>query len=253
MSTIVKKIEECITDKTKIHEDFAGYLLMNHDNMSYLAYNKVSKEAIIVDPVLEDIPEIEKLLDSLKEYKLIAVIDTHTHADHISGAANLSQKYNAPLIMHLNAPSARVDVRISKDTHLYTNSSPIYFLVSPGHTRDSITPIWGPFVFGGDTILFNDAGRDDLPTGNPNDHWHSLQKIKKFLENYSFKGSDGKVCNDLLLCTNHDGEGRISSWKTQLKDNPSLKQSLDEYLKDNGSYVGPSPKLLKESLYFNFK
>jgi glyoxylase-like metal-dependent hydrolase (beta-lactamase superfamily II) len=114
--------------------------------------------------------------------------------------------------------------------------------VTPGHTAECITPIWGPFLLGGDTLLFGDTGRDDLPGGDPAAHWESLQKIKDH------------VTFDTLMLPGHDGRGgRVSSWRHQLEISPALKQDRETFIQDAGSYVGPSPKLLKESLYENFK
>jgi glyoxylase-like metal-dependent hydrolase (beta-lactamase superfamily II) len=170
------------------------------------------------------------------------VIDTHTHADHVSIAATLANDLGTPLVQHVLSPSRRVHLRVSQDTALPTASSPLKLLVTPGHTAECITPIWGPFLFGGDMILYGDTGRDDLPGGDPEAHWESLQKIK------------AHATPDMLLLPGHDGrKGRISSWRHQLEISPGLTQDKPAFVQDAGAYVGPSPKLLKESLYENFK
>lgn len=213
-------------------------VVKNEDNLSYILSNNSTGEGIIVDPHIDDIEITTKNLDSNTRWW---VIDTHTHADHISGAWKLSQKIKAPLVMHNSSPSQRVDIRINKDCNFPLAAGNLSFITTPGHTPDGLTVTWGPFVFTGDTILFNDAGRDDLPGGNPEHHFQSITKLIETIEP-----------NKIFLC-GHDGDGRCSTWGYQLENNDALKQTLPSFLEEWGSYVGPAPKQLKESLFENFK
>jgi glyoxylase-like metal-dependent hydrolase (beta-lactamase superfamily II) len=215
---------------------------LNGDNLTYLACHTGTREAIWVDPLTEDFDLTVRLSQELGDYRFVAVIDTHTHADHLSSAGELARALNAPLVMHRNAPSSKVDLRVSRDTHLSTAAGPLQLWVTPGHTWDGLTPTWGPFVFTGDTVFYADTGRDDLPTGNPTEHHESLQKLKAVIR------------PEQVVLPGHDPEGgRLSRWETQLRINPSLHQTLEEYLQDGGAWVGNPPKLLKESLFHNFK
>lgn len=243
MNTIVKDIKEIIKDGAALPKNWRAKAVINDDNMTYVVWNEESKEALIVDPMREDWETLVSIArNELKGYRFLAVIDTHTHADHISSAANLANELRVPLIQHQLSPSKRIHLRVSQDTALPTAAGPLKLLVTPGHTAECITPIWGPFLFGGDMLLYGDTGRDDLPGGNPEDHWESIQKIKV------------NVGPDTVLLPGHDGEGgRASSWKHQLEISPGLKQDKQTFVKDAGSYIGPSPKILKESLYENFK
>lgn len=243
MGTAVKDIRELIQDKSTVPANWRAKAVINDDNMTYVVWNESSREAIVVDPMREDWEALLSITRiELKDYRFLAVIDTHTHADHISCAASLANELKAPLIQHQLSPSKRIHLRISQDTALSTAAGPLQFLVTPGHTAECITPIWGPFLFGGDMLLYGDTGRDDLPGGDPEAHWESIQKIK------------AHVTSDHLLMPGHDSEGgRVTSWKHQLENSPGLKQDKQTFIKDAGSYVGPSPKILKESLYENFK
>ncbi len=241
-STEVKEVQALIEDGSKIPTPWHARAIVNDDNLTYLVWNTSTREALVVDPMREDWEALVSQTSALEGYRFIAVIDTHTHADHVSNAAQLAEHLQAPLIQHVLSPSKRVHLRVSRDTALPTQAGPLELLVTTGHTPECITPIWGPFLFGGDIILFGDTGRDDLPGGDPNAHWESIQKIKKHAQ------------PETLMLTGHDGRGgRVSSWKTQLETNPALTQDRETYLKDGGAYVGPSPKLLKESLFENFK
>lgn len=217
-------------------------VLVNDDNLTYLAFHTKTQEAVWVDPLTEDLELTIRLSNELRDYRFIAVIDTHTHADHLSCAGDLARALKTPLVMHRNAPSSRVDLRVSQDTQLSTAAGPLHLWLTPGHTWDGLTPSWGPFVFTGDTVFYGDTGRDDLPTGNPVEHYDSLQKLKSLLK------------PEHLILPGHDSKGgRLSNWATQLQINPALSQTQEEYLRDAGAWVGPPPKLLKESLFHNFK
>jgi glyoxylase-like metal-dependent hydrolase (beta-lactamase superfamily II) len=243
MKTIVKELGALVQDGAVVRSPWQGKAVIYDDNMTYVVWNEQSKEGLVVDPMREDWESLLALArGQLKGYRFVAVIDTHTHADHISCAADLARDLRAPLIQHHLSPSRRIHLRVSLDTALPTVAGPLTLLVTPGHTNDCITPIWGPFLFGADMLLYGDTGRDDLPTGDPAQHWESLQKIK------------AHVAPDTLMLPGHDGEGgRISSWKTQLELNVGLKQDKPTFVKDSASYVGPAPRLLKESLFENFK
>lgn len=241
-NTVVKNFSEINQDQSKLPVGWDVKTVVNDDNLTYLAYHTESKEAIWVDPVKDDWQLLLQLSEEFSSYRFVCVIDTHTHADHLSCAGELARALKVPLVMHKNAPSSGVDLRVCNDTLISTAAGPLFLMITPGHTWDGITPMWGPFLFTGDTIFFGDTGRDDLPTGNPEEHYDSLQKIKGF------------VHPQQIVLPGHDQEGgRASSWATQLKTNPALTQTKEEYLKDGGAWVGKSPKLLKESLSYNFK
>ena len=223
-------------------KDWKIFSIINDDNMTYICAHLGTKEAIVVDPMKDDWTALIETTRSLAGFRFLAVIDTHTHADHISCAATLAETLKAPLLMHEKSPSRKIHLRVSKDFSFANAAAPFDILVTPGHTPDSITPIWGPFIFSGDTLLYGDTGRDDLPGGNPEEHFESMQKIK------------AHVKSNYYLLPGHDSEGgRITTWSHQLEVNPSLSQDRATFVKEAGSYIGPSPKLLKESLFENFK
>ena len=238
-------MNEILKTKIKSWDQTPGwkvFTVINEDNMTYIVANEAAKEALVVDPVEEDWSALIEVTQSLKGYRFLAVIDTHTHADHISCAAKLSDTLQAPLLMHEKSPSRKIHLRVSRDFNFPSMAAPFKILMTPGHTPDSITPIWGSFIFSGDTLLYGDTGRDDLPGGNPKEHFESMQKIKK------------QVKPDFFLLPWHDAAGgRITPWAHQLEVNPSLTQNEENFVKEAGAYVGPSPKLLKESLFENFK
>lgn len=229
-------------DTTSPSADWQLKAIISDDCMSYVAWNTRTQEAILVDPKLDETDSVRAIFRELSGYLWLAVIDTHTHADHISAAAKLAEELKAPLIMHQESACSQVQLRVSKHGLLPTHSGPIRFLLTPGHTSDGLTVIWGPFAFTGDTVFYGDVGRDDLPSGSPVAHFESLQTLKQCL------------APETLVCPGHDFKGgRISSWATQLKINSSLTQPRDEYVQESAAFDAPAPALFKKSLFENMK
>jgi sulfur dioxygenase len=243
METQIKTLQELLVPgENPPSADWQLKAFRSEQCLSYIAWNKTSKEAILIDPKDEDAPAYRKLHEELQDYLWLGVIDSHTHADHISIAARIAEELKAPLIMHVLAPSKRVQIRVAKDTALPARAAPAHILMTPGHTQDSITVAWGPFLFGGDTLLFGDTGRDDLPGGSAEDHYESIQSIKAIAK------------PDMILLPGHDHKGgRASSWGTQLKENASLSQDRETFVHESEAFDAPAPKLLKQSLKENFK
>jgi glyoxylase-like metal-dependent hydrolase (beta-lactamase superfamily II)/rhodanese-related sulfurtransferase len=160
-------------------------------------------------------------LDMLKkrDFRLIHVIDTHTHADHISGAAALKDYTGSSYIMHKSAPAKCVDFALSDgDQWKLFGEVPVRVIHTPGHTRDSVTLVFPEWIFTGDTLFLDDggAGRDDLPGGDPGAHWESLQRIRELPPH-------------LTVFPAHDyRERQPSSLEHQLKSNPHLKRRSKE-------------------------
>ena len=184
-----------------------------HACRTYLITKKGSKEVILVDPVLEHVTDYIEMLEK-NEYHLAKVIDTHTHADHISGAASLRDITNCDYVMHRNAPAecANIRVRDGDSLSLLDNSS-VKTIHTPGHTQDSISLVLTNAVLTGDTLFLDDggAGRDDLPGGDPGMHWESLRKLVSLPEH-------------LMVYPAHDYRNRKpSTLSRQTKTNPHLK------------------------------
>ena len=210
--------------------------------LSFVVWNTQTHEAIIVDPKREDMTAYLQLASELKKYRYVAILDTHTHADHVSIGAELAESLHCSYVMHVLSPTHRPNLKVTQDAKIYAQAGSIRCLHTPGHTQDSMTILWGPFVLGGDTVLYGDSGRDDLPTGDARAHFQSLQKLKSIL------------APDSILLPGHDHRGgRASTWQTQLRMNASLKQSEAEFVEESLSFLAPAPQNLNESLRENFK
>jgi glyoxylase-like metal-dependent hydrolase (beta-lactamase superfamily II)/rhodanese-related sulfurtransferase len=196
---------------------------------TYLIANGSTKELAFVDPVLSGLEEYLKIVEELRAeddgWKLTAVVDTHTHADHISGAAALKDYTDCNYVMHENSRQQCVDVHVSDGQEIELAGIRAKILHSPGHTKDSISLIiedgGQTAVFTGDALFLDDggAGRDDLPGGDPGEHYDTLQRLKALNE-------------DLIVLPGHDYRERIpSNLRHQKKTNPWLKdQSKNDYV-----------------------
>lgn len=201
--------------------DFIFRQLNPHSCLTYLVANSQTREAVLVDPVLDHAADYLKLLETEK-FRLIAVIDTHTHADHISGAPALLDHTRAEYIMHKNAAASCPTKRISDGDKLILAGVPFIFLEAPGHTRDSICVLLPGKILTGDALFLDDggAGRDDLPGGDAGAHWDSFQKILA-------------LPDDLMVYPAHEYRHRKpSSLGQQKKTNPHLQhKTRDEYIR----------------------
>ncbi len=149
-----------------------------HACRTYLLGAVGAVEVVLVDPVLEHVSDYLALF--VREHlKVTHVIDTHTHADHISGAAALRDETGCEYVMHTRAPARCVSVRVADGFTGTLGPVPLEVLHTPGHTKDSVTLVLPDAILTGDVLFLDDggAGRDDLPGGDPEEHWESLRRL----------------------------------------------------------------------------
>lgn len=214
-----------------------------HACKSYLLSIPGVEEVVLVDPVLDHLNDYLGLFRS-NNWKLRTVIDTHTHADHISGSAALKDVVDCEYMMHVDAPARCAGFRVSDGFEWQLlDRIPAKVLHTPGHTRDSISLVLDDKLFSGDALFLDDggAGRDDLPGGDPQAHYETLQK---FLS----------LADDLLVHPAHDyRERRPSSLKRQKQTNPHLhprsRQEFIRYIED--LRLGPA-EWMKDVLKANY-
>jgi glyoxylase-like metal-dependent hydrolase (beta-lactamase superfamily II)/rhodanese-related sulfurtransferase len=188
---------------------------------TYLIASKRTSEAWLVDPVLDYIEEYMRTLESLK-LKLSFAIDTHTHADHISGSPKLTDITGCAYLMHSTAQPKQVTDRVGDRTQLYLDGELVHVMHTPGHTRDSLCLIMPDRILTGDTLFLDEggAGRDDLPGGDAAIHWESLQRLKELHDN-------------VVVHPGHDYRNRRpSTIREQKQRNPFFKpRSQAEYIR----------------------
>ena len=183
----------------------------NSSTYTYLIASAKGREALIIDPVLENIEQYIKLLNEL-DLKLVKVIDTHIHADHITAASKLKNKTNCTTIMGEHTPSDAVEIKVKDNEIIYVDKLEIKVIYTPGHTKDSYSFLMNDYLFSGDTLLINGTGRTDFQGGNSEDSYNSI--FNRLL----------KLPEETLLYPAHDYNGQtVSSIGKEKKFNPRLQ------------------------------
>ena len=200
---------------------------------TYLISSGKGREALIIDPVLEKVDQYLKLLNQL-ELKLVKVIDTHIHADHISGIAELRDKTNCVTVMGDKTTADVVAMKVSDDEIIKIDGINLKALYTPGHTSESFSFLMEDRVFTGDALLIKGTGRTDFQNGDPKDSYNSL--FGKLL----------KLPDDTLVYPAHDYKGEtVSTIIEEKKFNPRLQvSSIDEYVEIMNNLNLPDPKMM---------
>ena len=140
---------------------------------TYVIASGKGREALIIDPVIEHSDHYIKVLENL-ELKLVKVIDTHIHADHITGLNELSQRTGCTKVMGENSKSEVIDLKVKDEEIIKIEKIDLKVIYTPGHTDDSYCFIMKDSIFTGDTLLINGTGRTDFQNGSPHDAYNSL-------------------------------------------------------------------------------
>ena len=185
---------------------------------TYIISSGKGREALIIDPVIEKTNEYLKILKD-PELKLVKVIDTHIHADHVSGLNELNKKTNCARIMGDTSPSEVIDIRVKDNEKIKIENIELISVHTPGHTKCSYSFLMKDRVFTGDTLLINGTGRTDFQGGSTKDQYNSI--FNNLL----------KLPEETLVYPAHDYNGKkYSTIIQEKKNNPRLQvNSLDEY------------------------
>ena len=209
---------------------------------TYLIASAKGREAIIIDPVLENVETYTNLLKEL-DLKLVKVIDTHIHADHVTGATELKSKTRCATVMGENTPADLVDIKLKDEETIKVDKLEIKAIYTPGHTSDSYSFLMDNYLFSGDTLLINGTGRTDFQNGNSKDAYNSI--FNRLL----------KLPEDTILYPGHDYSGKESSTiGIEKKFNPRLQvNGADEYVELMSNLNLSKPKLIDINVRRNIK
>jgi len=186
---------------------------------TYLIASAKGREALIIDPVLENIDEYIKLLKEL-DLKLVKVIDTHIHADHVTGASKLKDITKCSTVMGDHTPAEAVEIKVKDDEYINVDNLKIRAMYTPGHTSDSYSFLMDNYLFSGDTLLINGTGRTDFQNGNAKEAYNSI--FNRLL----------KLPDETLLYPAHDYKGeKVSTIGKEKKYNPRLQ------VNNEGEYI----------------
>jgi len=209
---------------------------------TYIIASAKGREAVIIDPVLENVEDYINILKELN-LKLVKVIDTHIHADHITGASKLKQVTNCTTIMGEHTPADTVEIKVTDSEIINIDNLKIRSMYTPGHTSDSYSFLLDNYLFTGDTLLINGTGRTDFQNGSSKDAYNSL--FNNLL----------KLPEETLVYPGHDYNGKFSSTiGNEKKFNPRLQvKSLDEYVDIMSKLNLAKPKMIEINVSRNIK
>ncbi|WP_435167276.1 MBL fold metallo-hydrolase [Candidatus Pelagibacter bacterium nBUS_28] len=209
---------------------------------TYLIASAKGREAVIIDPVLENVNEYIQLLRDL-DLKLVKVIDTHIHADHVTGASKLKQATNCVTLMGEHTPADAVEIKVKDNELINIDGLDIRSIYTPGHTTESYSFLLDNYLFSGDALLINGTGRTDFQNGSSKDSYHSI--FDKLL----------KLPEETLLYPGHDYNGeKVSTIGNEKRFNPRLQvKSVDEYIEIMSNLNLSKPDMMDSNVSKNIQ
>ncbi len=192
--------------------------LYDHESSTYtyLLAERTGGEALIIDPVLNNTERYVRLINEL-DLKLVLAVDTHIHADHITGIGALRENTGCVSAMGEMTKAECVSVRFNEGEKLCADNLHLQVLYTPGHTDDSYSFLLPDRVFTGDTLLIRGTGRTDFQNGDPAAQYDSL--FGKLL----------KLPDQTLVYPAHDYNGMtVSSIGEEKRHNPRLQVAHEQ-------------------------
>jgi glyoxylase-like metal-dependent hydrolase (beta-lactamase superfamily II)/rhodanese-related sulfurtransferase len=209
---------------------------------SYLLASRAGGEALILDPVLEKVDRYCQLLREL-DLRLVKAVDTHLHADHVTGLGELRDRTHCVTIMGEQSKADVVAMRVTDGDRVMIEGLGLDVMYTPGHTDDSYSFLMGDRVFTGDTLLIRGTGRTDFQNGNARAQYDSI--FGRLL----------KLSDETLVFPAHDYKGdTVSTIGEERRFNPRLQvRSVDEYVELMGNLKLPNPKMMDVAVPANMQ
>src|SRR5499433_1291685 len=209
---------------------------------SYLLASRAGGEALIIDPVLEKVDRYLQLVKEL-DLKLVKAVDTHMHADHITGLGALRDKTHCITVMGEQTKADVVSIRLADGDKLTIEGLALDVLYTPGHTDDSYSFVMPDRVFTGDTLLIRGTGRTDFQNGDARAQYESI--FGRLL----------RLPDETLVFPAHDYKGdTVSTIGEERRCNPRLQvKSADEYVELMSNLKLANPKMMDVAVPANMK
>ncbi|HEY8270226.1 MAG TPA: MBL fold metallo-hydrolase [Pseudobdellovibrionaceae bacterium] len=236
-------IKEIELKGVSMGNDIIFYQLFEAESSTYtyVIADKKTKEAAIIDPVLETVDRDLKLINEL-DLRLMYILDTHIHADHITGAGEIRNHTKAKTAVSHKAEVSCVDIPLEDGQELLLGDKKIKVIATPGHTNTCITFAFEGMIFTGDALLIRGCGRTDFQQGSADKLYESVHE-KLF-----------KLPEDTLVYPGHDYRGQTSSTiGLEKKFNPRLGEakSKEEFKNIMSELKLANPKKIHEAVPAN--
>jgi sulfur dioxygenase len=209
---------------------------------TYLLASRPGGEALIIDPVLEKVDRYIQLVNEL-ELRLVKAVDTHLHADHITGLGALRDRTHCVTVMGERSKVDVVSMRLSEGDKLTIEGVALDVLYTPGHTDDSYSFLLRDRVFTGDTLLIRGTGRTDFQNGDARAQYDSI--FNKLL----------RLPDETMIFPAHDYKGEtVSTIGEEKRFNPRLRvKSVNEYVELMNNLKLPDPKMMDVAVPANMR
>ena len=209
---------------------------------TYLLASRRGGEALIIDPVLEKVDRYLQLIREL-DLKLVKAVDTHLHADHITGLGALRDRTRCITVMGEQSSVDVVSMRIADGDRLGIEGISLDVAYTPGHTDDSYSFIMPDRVFTGDTLLIRGTGRTDFQNGDPRAQYKSI--FNRLL----------RLPDETMVFPAHDYKGdTVSTIGEEKRYNPRLQvNSVDEYVALMNNLNLSNPKMMDVAVPANMR
>ncbi|SFK73503.1 MBL fold metallo-hydrolase [Methylocapsa palsarum] len=200
---------------------------------TYLIASRAGGEALIIDPVLEKVERYLQLVREL-DLKLVKAVDTHLHADHVTGLGALRDRTHCITVMGEQTHADVVSMRVAEGDQIDIAGLSLDVLYTPGHTDDSYCFLMEGRIFTGDTLLIRGTGRTDFQNGDARAQYKSI--FGKLL----------KLPDETLVYPGHDYKGdTVSTIGEERRYNPRLQvSSPGEYAELMNNLKLANPKMM---------
>jgi sulfur dioxygenase len=200
---------------------------------TYLLASRQGGEALIIDPVLERVDRYLQLVREL-DLKLVKAVDTHLHADHVTGLGALRDRTHCVTVMGEHTEADVVSMRVAEGDRIQIEGLSLDVMYTPGHTNDSYSFLLADRVFTGDTLLIRGTGRTDFQNGDPRAQYDSI--FNKLM----------RLPDETMVYPAHDYKGdTVSTIGEEKFYNPRLRvKSIDEYVDLMNGLNLPNPKMM---------
>lgn len=177
---------------------------------TYLLADPETREALLIDPVVEALETYTALLGTL-DLKLVYTLETHVHADHVTAGAALRERFGSKTVVHADGGAPCADVLVRHGDHVRVGGITVEVRETPGHTDGCLAYVAGDRVFTGDTLLIGGCGRTDFQQGSASRLYDSVHS-----QLFSLPA-------DTLVYPAHDYKGRtVSTIKEEQANNARL-------------------------------
>ncbi len=206
---------------------------------TYLLADEATREAVLIDPVLERVDEYLALLEK-RGLTLAYALDTHVHADHVTGAGALRRRTGCNTGLSVHAGVGCADLMLREGAIIHVGDIAIRVLETPGHTPTCLSYVVDGNVFTGDALLIGKCGRTDFQGGDAGQLYDSIT------------GKLFALPDDTIVWPGHDYEGRTrSTIGEEKRNNPRLQLDRDAFIRFMKELNLPRPRRIDEAVPAN--